>query len=91
MNGVSKVFAMKDAAFYIAFGEDRDLFGDVEFFERADEIEITVAMRFGDAFEFAFDEGRAEYAIRPRSCSRGPRGLRPSVALSLRLLFGRNA
>lgn len=63
VDGVGEVFAVKDAAFDVAFGEDGGLFDEFELLERADEIEIAGAMRFGDAFEFAMDKDRAARAV----------------------------
>ncbi len=60
---VGDVFAVKDAALDIAFGEDRDFLGKIELLERLDEIETAGAVRFGDAFYLTLDEYRAEYAI----------------------------
>lgn len=53
VDGVGDIFAVKDAAVDVAVGEDRDLFGQFEMFERLDEVKIAGAMWFGHAFEFA--------------------------------------
>jgi hypothetical protein len=63
VEGVGDVFAVKDAAFDIALGEDDDFLGDIELFERADQVEIACAVRLADAFELTLDEERREYAI----------------------------
>ena len=58
VEGVGDVFAVKDAAFDIALGEDGDLFGDVELLERLYKIEVALTMRLADAFELALDKQR---------------------------------
>ena len=63
VDGVGDVFAVKDAAVDVAFGEDGDLFDKLELFERLYKVEIAAAMRFGHAFELALDEDRAARAI----------------------------
>lgn len=63
MDGVGDVFAAKDATVDIAVGEDRGFLGQVELVEGLDEIQITCAMRFGQAFEFSLDHDRAKRAV----------------------------
>lgn len=55
VDGVGYVFAVKNAAVDIAFGEDRDFLGQLELFERFYQIEVTCAMRLMGAFELTLD------------------------------------
>ena len=60
---VGDVFAVKDAAFDVALGEDGDLLGKVELFERFDKIKAAGAVWLGDAFQLTLDKNRAESTI----------------------------
>lgn len=53
---VGDVLAVKDAAFDVAFCEDGDFLGEVELFERFDQVETAGTVRFCDSFELALDE-----------------------------------
>jgi len=63
VNGIGNVLAVKDAALDIALGEDRDLLGEFELFERFDKVQIAAAVRLVYSFELTLDKDRAACTI----------------------------
>ena len=63
VDGVGDVFAVKDAAVDIAFGEDGDLLDKLKLFERFNKIEVAAAVRFGHAFELTLNEDRTACTV----------------------------
>src|SRR5437773_2574627 len=57
--GVGDIFAVKNAAFDIAFRQDGDLFGQLKLLERLDQVEAAGAVGFGHPLKLTLDQYRA--------------------------------
>src|SRR5918997_3123529 len=63
VEGVADVLAVEDAARDVALGEDGDLVGQLDLFERRDELEVRLAVRLRHALKLPDDERRDDGAV----------------------------